>query len=1178
MKRVGKWLICCMLAVLPLLGVAACGNKAQAPVVTPAEKTIDLATAATAEFDADLKDGTLEKITEGTNTVPTSGYTLAEGKLRFARAYLENLMLGKHDFALVTNGGSANFSITLENSYPVNPAVTPAEFEFDLTAPADLDFSVAMGRGRFVSLKCGSEPLTRGTDYTLEETQNANTFTLTIFAGYFADYLSGDDLSFTLTTSTGSITFEVTIAARGSVWTDDIHAKTYAGEDLSFGIKLGENTLTSVKMGETALDSEAYAYDSTNNLLTLKRDYLGTLDRGIFKFVASASDETDFEFFVVKDAVYAETFDSGVAVDRDSWGVINAGDVGSAGEENGKFSMDIGKWGTLFALNRATSSAGIRSDAYRAGYAYTLRFSFTAVVRNEKDPFDAQNFIKIVNEGQSVQYANILADAEGNLSIGEGDGTSTLTKDENDVWHFSCTFTAAGNDTLEIPVWRDSKIVLDDFCLLRESGAPILATRQFTFDKTAASASDLAVTLDLNAADFVGVKVGGNALGSDNYSLSGTGDLRTLTIKKEYLASLAIDTYIFTLQTSAGEETFTVKVADGVTVWTGATAAEVSGTESATFTVDFGGNDFEILYRGVAINADNYEYADNTLSIKAQFWNNLGKGAHTLVVKDSKDAEFPVILYANVAEAQTVYYNFEDAELPPSESFGVGMTPARTEEGIDGAGANVSGNGTILSINRSASPMILYPFNAGSEYRLTFRFKMNAAPAETANGDWSVWGGRKDVMFAFGDGTWGTKFAAVAYQSGAPVLEKGSSCIADRTSLTEDGGVYTLTLSFLANAYAMELQTAVWMDVNLTVDDLELVLVNENVGAVTTVYENDFSDAASVSSNMFGFSANKAVADGVMNLKNTDNVNAYFALIGEGLEGTPYGELPVASAIYRLSFDFKLNAALSGTSTIFENIFMTFIMKRPDGEAGTDVAFLRYDPARQDPVYLVTAISAFGDRSALTKNGEFYHLDLYYRAFAADRRLEVQFTMADIDMDVDNVLITREQPDFYAPIRVDFEDGQIPPFVNVGGLTSSVTDSGIEGKGLSVQGGGTLFATGSSKNSANPLVFVPGGKYVFSMQFRLNSLDLSTSGVAGLWMPIYFGSGRDVLYVRQEGGELTVAPQGRAVASECSITLAGDVYTLTVTFVPQAGDVNFEVPLWGACNIVADNLTLVRVA
>ena len=123
----------------------------------------------------------------------------------------------------------------------------------------------------------------------------------------------------------------------------------------------------------------------------------------------------------------------------------------------------------------------------------------------------------------------------------------------------------------------------------------------------------------------------------------------------------------------------------------------------------------------------------------------------------------------------------------------------------------------------------VYDFQLGKTYSFSMKFRLDSPWTETANGDWGVLGGKKDVLMCFGeDSSWADKFGYLKYTPAGDSSAIGTvefvAMEGFASSLTKEGDVYTLTFCFVPTKYNANSQYqfsgACWMNGIITMDDL----------------------------------------------------------------------------------------------------------------------------------------------------------------------------------------------------------------------------------------------------------------------------------------------------------------------------------------------------------------------
>ena len=332
-------------AVVGFFVFAACDNneptgpEATAPVISESTKTVELGADDDLVYSVNWNNGTLTEVRLGQIALTAANYTAGEDSLTIKGDYVSGLQEGEHTFTLVTSGGSADFKIIVTDSRPANPTVTP-DFDgaFNTLAPTDLVvYTVNWGKGTFVSLSVGDEALTNNEDYMVEGDK------LSIVGTGMIDTWEPGTYTFTLTTTTGSATFDLAVVASGSRWLDENVFKTAdATNGVSFSMLIGESKkIVSVTSGDTTLPATAYAYSADDEAFTLNASYLNTLSAGIHDFVIALDDETAYPISVAVGTVLADNFENGNTNNEQiTFGVAGNSNISGADAIDGK-SVDL---------------------------------------------------------------------------------------------------------------------------------------------------------------------------------------------------------------------------------------------------------------------------------------------------------------------------------------------------------------------------------------------------------------------------------------------------------------------------------------------------------------------------------------------------------------------------------------------------------------------------------------------------------------------------------------------------------------------------------------------------------------------------------------------------------------------------------------------------------------------
>jgi len=365
--------------------------------------------------------------------------------------------------------------------------------------------------------------------------------------------------------------------------------------DIVFTVDLKGYALAGVTdEGETALTASQVSLSGTS--LTFKSDYLASLDSGshiftiatekgtvqvvITTLAAKGTIPSSTDGYTLTPTLLGGTFEGydigtkfSEAQTPEAWGSLSSYD--DPGE-----IVDDGAGNHVLQLKRATGS----SKTYSSAFCMTS----TDIAKNDIVTFkfdykmnttDAANVLgKGINVcfvgGSNIGYHQIALDGSKPTTTSEGN-TDEYTYDiaytelATGYTHVEMSFIvdfAFLNSTnsvrflMQIPNDNDA-LYIDNVELVRwvvesEDETPTISPATATFDYSAQA--DLAFTVDLKSYNISSIKLDGATVSSRNYSLDGT----TLTVSKDYLATLDNGDHVFTLNTLGGSATFTITVAN----------------------------------------------------------------------------------------------------------------------------------------------------------------------------------------------------------------------------------------------------------------------------------------------------------------------------------------------------------------------------------------------------------------------------------------------------------------------------------------------------------------------------------------------------------------------------------------------------------------------------------------
>ncbi|WP_353615593.1 X2-like carbohydrate binding domain-containing protein, partial [Bacillus sp. FJAT-27264] len=239
-----------------------------------------------------LKGNTLSSIKNGaTALVLGTDYTLTNEVVTLKKEYLASLPEGITNLVFAFSAGNPQtLAITVSDSTPKNSELSTNSANFDkkTSAQADVNVTLTLKGNALSSIKNGTTALVLGTDYTLTND------VVTLKKEYLALLPEGiTNLVFTFSAGNPQ-TLVITVSdstpknSELSTNSANFDKKTSAQADVSVTLTLKGNTLSSIKNGATALVLGT-DYTLTNEVVTLKKEYLASLPEGITNLVFAFS-------------------------------------------------------------------------------------------------------------------------------------------------------------------------------------------------------------------------------------------------------------------------------------------------------------------------------------------------------------------------------------------------------------------------------------------------------------------------------------------------------------------------------------------------------------------------------------------------------------------------------------------------------------------------------------------------------------------------------------------------------------------------------------------------------------------------------------------------------------------------------------------------------------------------
>lgn len=284
-KKISK-LICLALSALLVFVLAACNSgkttepESYPPIVTPGTAVFDKAESADLSFDVDLKGGSFLQIKRGDAALSGADYALKRTSFALKAAYLNTLAVGEHTFSFITGGGSANFTVTVQNTKLPEAEEPVVAYFTDAGGPLNVPINT---KGLAVqSITSGGFPV-GASNYSYENG------VLTFIPAY-AYTLEEGEHTFTLTTSAGSVDFTVSVVVGlNNVLLDQYVVQKSPTADIVFTADTEGTPITAVKADDKQL-TEGVDWAVKDNRVAISGSYLATLGVGIKRIQILAGD------------------------------------------------------------------------------------------------------------------------------------------------------------------------------------------------------------------------------------------------------------------------------------------------------------------------------------------------------------------------------------------------------------------------------------------------------------------------------------------------------------------------------------------------------------------------------------------------------------------------------------------------------------------------------------------------------------------------------------------------------------------------------------------------------------------------------------------------------------------------------------------------------------------------
>lgn len=613
---------------------------------------------------------------------------------------------------------------------------------------------------------------------------------------------------------------------------------------------------------------------------------------------------------------------------------------------------------------------------------------------------------------------------------------------------------------------------------------------------------------------------------------------------------------VFTLTTTGGSAEFTLIVQRETVVFTDSIRMKKFSTADVSFKLDFGvGALDKVTFGGAILSEETYVYENGALRIKRDFLSRLETGVYEVLVYDKKGTFVDCAVTVGVETTEAFIIN-HDSFVVETNGYAQDLT-ATTKAGLYGNGGGIScgGAGTLLIFDKDN---ISYGFTHGKTYSVTTYLKFENTVAGTS----SVLDLLMPIYFKKAAGNADIGYIRYNNESGYYFYPE-SQCL--QYQFVKVGEWYRLQFTFTYDSSWTRMEMPIWMVTDFTMDNFILapvaasvsVRLPEKLSVPKNTQEDIVIDCATkiIGINCGGealTSNDYTYANDKITLK-----KEYLSALSAGIHTlTVY----CVNSFYDIELDVNLYAfSISG------NTAYTF--------GGGDMALT----VQTDGFALSAATLLDGNKTL--KAGEDYSVngnvltlkESYLKTVIGSTTLAIAFEVdATLEFKVTSNKVFAE----------DFENGSLAT-----GFAYNMTKeetNGKSGKGMRLTN--TTTATMLSLGGEfYDVEFETGKTYTFSFDLKIEEIATENNLVLpgnSCWIPITFGSGKDVTYLRitktSDGYKVSNETQQVGISASVGEMDANGFVNISFTFVPQAGCTNLTFDVWMPSTIVIDNLLLIK--
>ncbi|WP_165861236.1 X2-like carbohydrate binding domain-containing protein [Paenibacillus paeoniae] len=716
-------------------------------------------------------------------------YTISEtgDEVVLKKSYLATLPVGTASLTFkFTGGADQTMAVTVSDTTPQNSGLNPTQASFDkkTSAQSDVTTTLTLNGNTLTAITNGSQELELDTDYTVSG--NA----VTIKKEYLAEQPIGTAILMFQFSAGADVAMAINISdttpqnSAVSPTTVSFNKKESAQSDVTATLTLNGNSLFNIYENSYKLRVERdYTISETGDEVVLKKAYLATLPVGTatltFKFTGGAdqtmavtvSDTTPLNSGLNPTQA---TFDKKTSVQSDITTTLTL---------NGN---------TFRAITNGSQELELGTDYTVSGNSVTIKKQYLA-----QQSVGTAILMFEFNAGADVAMSIIISDTTPNNSAvspttasfdkkasAQSDVTATLTLNGNELFNiYENNYKLQLNTDYTISESGDEVVLKKEYLATLPVGTAIL-TFKFTggadqtmavtvsdttpnnstispstgsFDKETSAQSDVTTTLTLNDNTLNDIVYSGQTLELDSdYTVSGS----TVTIKKEYLATLPVGTAILTFQFSAGaDQALTITVSDStpnnstISPSTASFDKKASAQADVSTTLTLNGNELiGITHGGQELELDtDYIVTGNTVTIKKAYLAAQPIGIATLVFQFSAGSDHALTITISDSTPSNSEISPSTARFDKKSSAQADVAITLTLNGNTLSGISQGGQaltldmdytmaGNIVTIKKAylakqsvGSKALTFQFSAGSDQTLTVTI-VNTTPSTPPSG------------------------------------------------------------------------------------------------------------------------------------------------------------------------------------------------------------------------------------------------------------------------------------------------------------------------------------------------------------------------------------------------------------------------------------------------------------